>query len=41
MLNCDRKVKGFVNYHKREMWSVDDMDVIMHEFGHIISQETR
>ncbi len=35
-LNCTRKVKGFVNYRTKEMWSIKDMPVVMHEFKHIV-----
>ncbi len=36
ILNCVRTVKGFVNYHKKEMWSVASTPVIMHEIKHIV-----
>ncbi len=36
VLNCSRTVKGFVNYHKKEMWSMANTPVIMHEIRHIV-----
>ncbi len=36
LFNCSRGVNGFVNYHKREMWSIPDRTVIMHEMKHIV-----
>lgn len=35
-LNCSRSVKGFVNYRTKEMWSIQSMPVVMHEFKHIV-----
>ena len=35
-LNCSRLVKGFVNYRTKEMWSIQSMPVVMHEFKHIV-----
>jgi hypothetical protein len=34
--NCSMKVKGFVNYNKMEMWSVENTEVVMHEIKHIV-----
>jgi len=34
-LNCSRLVKGFVNFRTKEMWSIQSMPVVMHEFKHI------
>ena len=36
VFNCSRTVKGFVNYEKKEMWSVQNLQVVMHEFKHIV-----
>ncbi len=35
-LNCSRLVKGFVNFRTKEMWSIQSVPVVMHEFKHII-----
>ena len=36
ILNCSKKVKGFVNHNKMEMWSVENTKVVMHEIKHIV-----
>jgi len=36
VFNCSRTVKGFVNHNKKEMWSVQSLPVVMHEFKHIV-----
>ena len=35
-LYCSRQVKGFVNYRSKELWSIDDLPVVMHEMKHIV-----
>lgn len=35
-LYCSRSVKGFVNYRTKEMWSIQSLPVVMHEFKHIV-----
>ena len=36
IFNCSRTVKGFVNYNQKEMWSIQSLPVVIHEFKHII-----
>jgi hypothetical protein len=36
IFNCSRTVKGFVNYKEKEMWSVANTEVVIHEVKHIV-----
>ncbi len=34
--NCDKSVKGFVNYSTREVWSIASIPTVLHEVKHIV-----
>ncbi len=34
--NCDKSVKGFVNYSAHEVWSIASIPTVLHEVKHIV-----
>jgi hypothetical protein len=36
VFNCSRAVQGFVNFEKKEMWSIQNLPVVIHEIKHIV-----
>ena len=34
--NCDKSVKGFVNYSTQQVWSIASIPTVLHEVKHIV-----